>query len=79
MVLPIGDNFIHDLDIRMSLPLRLTDLFRVAAALGDEVLAVGFTPLSVYQTSDWKTVSREGSKVELTRPTCCRLKSGKRR
>jgi hypothetical protein len=40
MILPIGYDLIHNLYIRMSLPLRLANLFGVAAALGDEVLAV---------------------------------------
>jgi hypothetical protein len=39
MLLKLPYNLIHNLDIRMPLALRLADLLRVAAALGDEVVA----------------------------------------
>lgn len=40
VVLKVLYDFVHNLDVRMSLALRLSDLLRVAAALGDEVVTV---------------------------------------
>jgi hypothetical protein len=40
VVLKVFDDVVHDLDVRVPLALRLADLLRVAAALGDEVVPV---------------------------------------
>ena len=40
VILEIMDNLVHNGYIRKSLPLALADLLRVAAALGNEVVAI---------------------------------------
>ena len=56
VILKILYDLIHNLDVRVSLALRLSDLLRVAAALGDEVVAilprhVSMAPVDVFPFS----------------------------
>jgi hypothetical protein len=39
VVLKVGNDFVYDLDWRISLSLRVADLLRITAALCDEVVA----------------------------------------
>lgn len=59
MILKIIDNLIHKLNLRVSLALALANLLGVAAALGDEVVAIYPTTVSPRRVSGQKICVEE--------------------